>query len=80
MRQRLEEFVECRCGIAVGLQQLYKLRTNDGSSGIVLGRLQRLFVRDTKANHAGIVQVHGIDATEVGLLLVVERLLADSSR
>lgn len=37
--QCLEEFVEGCCGIAMGLQQLYKLRTDDGTSGILLGRL-----------------------------------------
>ena len=75
MGECLEEGVEGCCSIAVGLQQLYKFRTDDGTCGILLGRLQCLFVRDAKTYHAGIAQVHGIDATEVLLLLFVERLL-----
>ncbi len=57
------------------VEQGDELGTDDGTSGIVLSGLQRLFVGDAETYHTRIAQVHRVDATEVGLLLLVERLL-----
>jgi len=63
-------------GIAVGLiEECDELGADDGTGSILLGGLERLAIADAEANHAGIAEVHGVDAAEVGLLGVVEGLL-----
>ena len=83
MFQCFEKLVECFVGIALCfIEQGDELGTDDGSSGILLGRQECLLVADAEAYHAWIVQVHLVDAPEVLLLLLVETLLGpgDGSR
>ena len=52
-----------------------ELAADDGSGGMGLGGFEGLFVADAETNHAGVLEVHSLDAREVGLLLVAEGLL-----
>ena len=58
--------------ITMLVEQGNELRADDCASGIGLGTLQGLVVADAKAYHARISEVHGIDATEILLLGLVE--------
>ena len=68
--------VEGGVGVALGfVEEGDELGADDGAGGVVLGGLEGLGVRDAEAYHAGVAEVHGVDAAEVGLLGVVEALL-----
>ena len=74
--QRVIQFVYCQLCVAVGLrQQLHEFTANYSPCGVLLRRLQRLFVADAEAYHARVTQVHGIDALEILLFRLVKRFL-----
>ena len=73
----------CRGFLSITLslvQYAHELRTDDGTGCIVLGGFQGLGIRDAKADHTGITQVHGVDLTEISLLLVIETFLGTGDR
>ena len=61
-------------------QHLDKLAANDGSVGMGKSRLEGIVIADTKADKAGIAEVHGLDAPEISLLVLVESPLRTGSR
>ena len=66
--QGFQQLVGSLCGVAGGGEQADELAADDGAGGVCLCALEGLSVADAKANHAGVLQLHGGDAVEVGLL------------
>ena len=54
---------------------MHELAADDGTGGVGSGGLEGGLVADAETYQTGIAQVHGVDATEIGLLLLVEALL-----
>lgn len=76
--QQLLQFI-CRFR-PVFPQHLDKLAANDGAVGMGKSRLEGIAIADAKADKAGIAEVHGLDAPEICLLVLVEGPLRTGSR
>ena len=62
-------------GVCVFIEEGDEAAADDGTGGVGLCCFECLFVADAEANHAGVYEVHVVDAVEVGLFLGVEFFL-----
>ena len=60
--QRFGQGVHCLGGVLGLFVELDELAADDGASGIGLGSFEGLLVADAETDHAGMLEVHALDA------------------